>query len=207
MTVPPALRILAVDAVSIAALVGLVVRESLARQAGTEVILRMEAADPRALLTGHYVSIALRETLAPGAPCPAGVGESAPSAPFGGERPPSWVALAQTADHASVAGVAPGRTQAQRLAPLVVRGSAWCTPSVAPSDGDPGQVGAVSLDLGVDRFHISQAEAERIEGLMASQRQSGGPSPVDAIVSIGQDGRARLKGLVVEGRRMELSLF
>ena len=57
------IRILIVAALCVLALIGLVVRESMARASGTEVLLAMEAVDPRALLSGHYVIVALREEL------------------------------------------------------------------------------------------------------------------------------------------------
>ena len=103
-----------------------------------------------------------------------------------------------------LAGQAGSREAATRLGPLAVRGAASCEPPVA-ADGDrPASVGVVDLDLGIDRFHVNQREAERIDKLLASRR-AGEQSPVAAIVSIGGDGRARLKGLMVEGRRLELS--
>jgi hypothetical protein len=197
MTFTPALRILIVAAVSILALVGLVVRESLARQSGTEVLLRMEAVDPRAILSGHYVDIRLREVFAPGAACPPGSAVTSP-APRARSH---WIALVKTSGYASVAGVAESRGAAARIAPIVVRGEAQC--EVPAVKGDPP---VVDLDVGVTRFHVNQTEAERIDKLLANRR-FGQESPVAAIVSIGQDGRARLNGLMVQGRRIDLALF
>ena len=57
------LRIVIVAALCVAGLIGLVVRETMARNSGTEVLLAMEAVDPRALLSGHYVIVQLRESL------------------------------------------------------------------------------------------------------------------------------------------------
>jgi len=201
----PAVRILVVAALSILALVGLVVRESIERRDGAEVILRMEAVDPRALLTGHYVSVSLREALSPGVACPPGTDVSDTTGHSAEERT-AWIALARRGDHASVAGQTETRAEALRLAPLAVRGGALCQAATAPSGDEPGRPGFVTLDVGVDRFHVSQSEAERIDTLLAGRR-TGEEGPVSAIVSIGRDGRARLKGLVVEGRRLELSLL
>ena len=60
------------------------------------------------------------------------------------------------------------------------------------------------LDLSIDRFYVNQAEAQRIEHALAEQRND--PSRrVLAIVSVGRDGRARLKGLMIDNRRLELN--
>ncbi|HZZ34933.1 MAG TPA: GDYXXLXY domain-containing protein [Caulobacteraceae bacterium] len=194
MSFTPALRILIVAAVSILALVGLVVGESLARQSGTEVLLRMEAVDPRAILSGHYVDIALRENQPEGAACPVGATDAETASPTGARG--HWIALRRSGALASAAAMTARREDAARASPLVVRGEALCRPSIR----------AVDLDLGVKRFHVSQAEAERIDKLLANRR-FGHESPVAAIVSIGQDGRARLNGLMVQGRRIDLALF
>jgi hypothetical protein len=62
----------------------------------------------------------------------------------------------------------------------------------------------VRLELeGLARFHASQAEAEAIEAGLRAQP----PKPVLAILSAGRDGKARLKGLFVDGRRIELRWF
>ena len=63
-------RILGAGLLLVAMLVGLVVFESRARTAGQEVVLAMEAIDPRNLLTGHYVLLRLTQALPPGQSCP-----------------------------------------------------------------------------------------------------------------------------------------
>jgi uncharacterized membrane-anchored protein len=199
----PAVRIPIAAALCVAALCALVARESIERARGTEVLLAMEAVDPRSVLSGHYVIVSLQETIPPGFPCPAGL--SGPNAgSFGSVRSdaPTWVALAPAGDHHRAVAVAATRARARSQGPLVARGDAFCQPS-QPGDGQAA--GMIGLDLGIDRFHIDQTQAERIEKLMRAR--AGEDSPVSAIVSIGRDGRARLKGLVVEGERMELKLL
>ncbi|MFI4976819.1 MAG: GDYXXLXY domain-containing protein [Caulobacterales bacterium] len=202
------IRILAVAALAIMALIGLVVRESMERAAGTEVILRMEAVDPRALLSGHYVAIDLREPIPAGQACPPGAqnGPNLVFLPLVRSGATEWIALAPRDGRYAVAGEAASRAAAARFAPLVARGRAFCTPPIAAEDGNDAQPGSLDLDLGVDRFYVDQAEAERIDAILASRR-AGVDSPVSAIVSIGRDGRARMKGLLVNGQRIELSLF
>lgn len=197
-TVP--IRIIGVALLCAIGLIALVVREGAARVSGTEIVMRMEAVDPRALLTGHYVIVSLQEPL-DNAPCPPGLRENDS---YPGED--AWVALAPRGDHHSVAGVAETREGASAHAPLVVRGSASCTPSRPKAEGDEGFAGALRAELGTERFHINQRQAERIEEIMRD-REVGEPSPVSAILSVGADGRARLVGLIVEGERVELALY
>ncbi|GAM99998.1 hypothetical protein U91I_03662 [alpha proteobacterium U9-1i] len=186
------IRILVIAALCVAGLVGLVVRESMARDNGTEVLMPMEAVDPRSLLSGHFVIISLRESIPVEEPCPTPASET------------PWIALAPEGEVHRFAGSAPTRDEARQIAPLVVRGAFTCsTPIVSDDPAFPGTAGWIMLDLGIDRFHTNQAEAERIDRILREQRP-GEDSRVFAIVSIGEDGRARLKGLVVDGARVEL---
>ncbi len=189
------IRILIIAALCVAGLIGLVMRESAARARGAEIIVRMEAVDPRALLSGHYVIVALSETLPEGAACPAQMETD------GDEE--TWLAFARSDDnhHRAVAMTAT-REEARTHGALVTRGMLWCN-EAAPAEGDaPARPAQLNTDVGVDRFHIAQREAERIEALM---RDAGAPGAVAAILSLGADGRARLKGLMVEGERLELT--
>jgi hypothetical protein len=60
------------------------------------------------------------------------------------------------------------------------------------------------IDLGVDRFHINQTEAMRIERILRDQTP-GQEARAFAIISIGKDGRARIKGVEIDGQRLELT--
>ncbi len=194
MKLGPASRILAVAAACAIALVGLVIREGRARDAGAEVLLPIEAVDPRALLSGHYVIVAPTWRLDPAESCPPGQD--------GGE----WVALSPRGSLHVVAGAAPTRDDAQRIGPLVARGSFHCTPPREPSGDSPAQHGFVRATLGPERFHIDQDDAERIDSVLR-QQAPGAPARAFAVMSIGADGRARLKGLIVDGRRFDLDWF
>jgi hypothetical protein len=175
------------------------------------VILTMEGIDPRTTLGGNYVAIGLRETLPAGQACPPGFGPADTilgGFPFAASRSPPkrWVAMARHGDHDTAVGVAADRAAARRYGPVVARGAAWCEPPRALENGQPANPAAVSLDLGVERFHIGQAEAERI-GALLTRHGPGAAGPVAAIVSVDSGGQARLKGLLVEGRRFELELL
>jgi hypothetical protein len=173
-------------------LVGLVAREGMARAQGQEALLAIEAYDPRSLLSGHYLQFQFREALAADAACPPGT--EAP--PFR----PGWVALAPAGGRHRVAGMAEGREAARRLGPLVVRGLASCTDTGTPMGG---RAKAVQLNLGLNRFHAEQRQAEAM-GKALLQAPAGESL---AVVSVGGDGKARLKGVVVGGTRTDLDWF
>jgi hypothetical protein len=199
MNISPVWRILVVALVAMAALVTLVVQEGRARAAGVEALFAMEAIDPRSLLSGHYVIVNLQRTLPAGAPCasaaPSKAGEEA--IPYDHE---GWLAIAPDPAQARILGLGRTREDAAAFGGLTVRGSYRCSENM-PGDFNTGPL--ESIDLGVDRFHINQREAERIEQIL---RQQGGVETTRAfaIVSIGKDGRARLKGLQIDGKRLEL---
>ena len=115
-----------------------------------------------------------------------------------------WVALRPDNDIYVAAGSAESRDQAERLGPLPVKGTFTCS---APTPAQPGiepMPGWLSLHLGVDRFHINQADATRIERVLREQRP-GEETRAFAILSVGRDGRARLRALLIDGERFDLS--
>jgi uncharacterized membrane-anchored protein len=186
-------RILAVAGVCAAILVGFVANEGAARANGQEVLMAVDGVDPRDLLSGHYVQLAFNRELDPGEQCP-------PTSTGW-----NWTALRQRGDIYVVAGGASSRSDVEQVGPVTVKGSYSCTPPTLPgADGAGAVPGRLHLDLGIDRFYVNQAEAQRIERALAEQRND--PSKrVLAIVSVGRDGVARLKGLVIDGRRLELN--
>ena len=188
-------RILIVAGLCVVALIGLVVREGMARASGTEILLTTDVVDPRSLLSGHYVTIGLVEQLEDGAICPAAFDET---------TEPQWVAFEQVEDHHRAVGVAASRTEAEALSPLVARGSASCDAAlVARGDESATRPGFIRTSIGVSRFYADQEQAEAISSILRAQSRDD-ERRVLAIVSLGEDGRARLKGLVVDGERLEL---
>lgn len=198
------IRILIVAALCVLALVGIVARESYERSAGQNVTLAMAAVDPRTLLQGHYVTVSLVETVPPGVPCPIAVREA-----YASWNPEDhldhWVAIGQNGTHHSFVGSKDTRAEASAWGPIVARGEATCS-RAATTDGSDAlnQPTMVAGSIGIDRFYINQADAERIDRLLR-QTTSEGPATVFAIVNIGRDGRARLKGLNVNGEIIELN--
>lgn len=186
MTLSSPIRILGAALLLVGALVALVVYEGQARARGQEVRLAMEAFDPRSLLTGHYAALQLVHTLPPGAACPDGA-------------PQGWLALRPDGDVHRLAGVAASREAALKLGPVAVRGEASCL-----GRGGATEPQRVTLDIGIDRLHADQQEAQALEAALRA-----GPDRPQALalVSVGRDGRARLKGVVVGGRRTDLDWF
>lgn len=176
-------RILAAGVLLAAALVALVVYEARARSQGQEVRLAMEAFDPRSLLTGHYAALQLAHALPPSARCPDGAEQG-------------WLALRPDGAVYRLAGVAASREAALKLGPVAVRGTASCLGG--------GDTERVALDIGVDRLHADQQEAQALEAALRARPDR--PEAL-AVISVGRDGRARLKGVIVGDRRTDLDWF
>lgn len=184
-------RILAVATICAAALVALVVSEGYAREGGQEITLAMEAVDPRSLLSGHYVQLNFTDRLELGETCPAA-----------GDW--EWVVLRRVGDIYVASAGAASRSDAERLGSLPVKGSFTCN-APTPANADvPGMPGWLSLDLGVDRFHINQTDALRIEEVLREQDPNE-ETRAFAVLSVGRDGRARLKALLIDGERFDLN--
>jgi hypothetical protein len=186
------LRILAAAGVLALGLVGLVVREGMARAGGQEVMLPITGYDPRELLTGHYVQFQFRSEYPGGTACPPGSGGFS-------RRKDAWVALRRQGDHHVATGAALSRAGALKMGEVAVRGDIDCLERPAP------ETTWVVLNLGVDRLHADQAQAEAIQGVLMTTRD--GPATGFAVVSVGADGKARLKGVAAGGRRVNLDWF
>lgn len=189
-TIP--VRIVAAAGVLTLALVGLVVREGAARAGGQEVVLPITGYDPRELLTGHYVQFQFRSEYPGGTPCPPGHGGYS-------RRPAAWVALTRRGDHHEATGAALSRAGALKLGQIAVRGDIDCLARAAP------ETTWVILNLGVDRLHADQEQAEAIQKVLLATRDAA-PNGY-AVVSVGADGKARLKGVTAGARRVDLSWF
>ena len=187
------IRILAAGLLLVALLVALVIYESRARAAGQEVVLAMEAIDPRNLLTGHYVALRLTQALAPGQACP----DRTQRYGEGG-----WLALREEGGQHRFIAAGPTREAARGAGgEVLVRGGVYCTRVALGEAGESAP--AVTLDIGVDRFHAGQDEAQAMENILRDRRNAS-DIPAFAVVSVGGDGRARLKGVILDGKRTDL---
>ena len=185
-------RIVVAALLLVAALVGLVLREAAARDAGKEVVLAINTYDPRGPLSGHYVAFQLRDFTEPGHGCPPGAGD------YTQARPPKWVALSRRETRYGVTGAAATRAEARALGEVVVRGAAYCFDRTSPQP-------AVTLEIGVNRFHTDQREAETMAKALSFGAGDSKVPRAFAVVSIDSVGKARLKGLILDGHRSDLT--
>lgn len=203
------MRIMIVAGVCVLGLIGLVVREGYERDAPTSqaIEMRMQAIDPRSLLSGHYVIVSLQDIIV--------TNDGAdPCANFQAiENRRSWLAITSTGSEGGAApppeaprayapvGARSTREEAQALG-LAVRG--WATCSEIPQEAStPTRTAAVQTNLaGIERFHAPQAEAERIDALMRAQAED---TQVYAMINVSTDGSARLVGLKVNGEIISLN--
>lgn len=199
-------RLLAAGAVCLLALVGLVVLEGRARASGVEVILPMQPVDPRGLLTGHYIQLSFADRLEAGRECPPLVDENVVFHWSGRGPRDNWLALKREGDVHVLAGEYATRAEAAAHGDVVVRGHARCNTQFWPTrNGDGGEEAmVVVLTLDVDRFHADQDEAERLEKILRDRDQI---DRMAAILSVSPDGAARTKGVLVDGKRVELTWF
>ena len=182
------------------ALVGLVVREGMARAGGQEVRLAITGYDPRSLLTGHYVQFQLVDNVPAEQMCDWTKRRLE-------ARSGVWFAVRRDGQAHRVVAAAPGRAAALRLGEVAVRGRGTCY-GVRPPARDGREVDgpiSASVDIGVDRIHLEQDEAEALEKIL--QGRDGPAPPSWAVVSVGRDGEARLKGIIVGDRRVDLDWF
>lgn len=193
MKLPSApVRILAAAVLLTLALVAVVVREGLARAGGDEVRLAITGYDPRSLLSGHYVLFQLADRLPTEQVCP-DPEQIGPTE--------TWFGVAPAGEtHRIVAGAAQPEATLLR-GTLLVRGSVVCSGiRTVPQGGAGAEPDLSLLDIGVDRIHLDQAQAEALEKRLRDRDDVA----AHAVFSIDGAGKARLKGLIVEGQRYDL---
>ncbi len=193
-------RILVVACLLVAALIGLVIREGTARSEGDEVSLSITGYDPRELLTGHYVQFQIQSNRPGSVQCPPGIGE-------GEARSQRWVALAPAGQHDEAVAETASRPEALKHGPIAVIGRLTClseSPVIDPKHSSNPEASTIQIDVGVDRLHVDQAQAEAIQKALQTRTV---PPEAYVILSIGRDGKARLKGLVAGGKRTDLTWF
>lgn len=195
------LRIVAAVAVLALGLIGLVVREGVARANGQEVRLAITGYDPRSLLTGHYVQFQLVDKVPPEQVC---VRKGSRLEPAQGQL---WLAARREGSAHRLVGAASSRASALRLGEVAIRGDGLCfgMGRVVIGGREVPETLSATIDIGVDRIHLDQDEAQRLE--KALRGRDGEPPPSWAVVSVGGDGKARLKGVIVGDQRVDLSWF
>lgn len=208
-------RLLWVGALLAAVLIGAAIRHALAVRGGSEIVLQVAPVDPRALLMGHYTHLDYAsERAQPLDDLTTESQRSEIAAVLADGKPHRlWLVLAPNAQ-GYAQPVAVHRVRPQSLAPgqVAMAARARRTDYFLAADGDETPappVEGVEFDFGVDRYYADQAEALAVEDAARTQMGPGGEwdPAVQALVSVGRDGVARLKGIVVAGERRELSWF
>lgn len=176
--------ILAAGAFLSVMIVGAVYVNASAVASGQEVIVRAQGFDPRSFLSGHYVMLSYDfSSTASGTPdCVIRKGA------------PIWAGFA--AQPGKMESTAPTYACSRNELPkglLALKGKA---------------TGYGRIDFGIERFYAPQKDAERIEKALQRFNPDIPPDkqpPVYAVMSVGKDGQARLKALLLGEERIELS--
>jgi uncharacterized membrane-anchored protein len=181
----PLLAFLLVAGLQTAVLLAMVVDRASLLRSGREIVLPVVPVDPRDLFRGEYVILNYPVS-------------DVPTSLLGGPPPesgtPLWVELARTPE----AGWAP--VAVSRSAPdtrpaspdrIVLAGrSAWW--------GRPGGAGSVErlrVHYGIEAYFVQQGKGPELERMVGQKR-------LEAIVAVGPSGRAAIKGLAVDGKRV-----
>ncbi len=180
------LRLIVVGLVLTGALAGGAIMNALAVTQGTEIVLGAQGYDPRAPLTGNFtqVTFAISNPSFDGNPAivnkPGWQDVWVVIAPDG----PDWkaVSASNSKPNAAPAG--------GYLIAAETRYSGGAT---------------VPLRYGIERIYLQQKEAERIAGLVRGLTADAATVPVKVVASLGSDKRLRLKGLIVQGKRMDFT--
>ncbi len=205
-----ALRLQLIALAMIAVLAGLVGVHAVQRATGTELVIAMEPVDPRDILLGHYVVIrtpvhTLDLSAFPGAPD----GEDA-----WGEGDEVFVAMAEGED-----GLwRPERVakRADALDPPLLRGRIENAHRLYDyTEWEPGEAGQpgrgperiegtgrteLQVKYNLERYYADPETAKALEDMRRENRLA-------LIVSVGEDGGAVIKGLVVDGEPRYDTLF
>jgi len=176
--------ILAAGAFLSVALAGAVYVNANAVASGEEMIVRAQGFDPRDFLSGHYVRLSYDFSTPP---------NGAPHCAFR-KGAAVWVGVAAQ----------PGKNET--LNPTFACGRADLPPGLTAFRGKANDYARVTF--GIERFYAPQKDAERIEKALRRFDPDVPPDkqpPVYAVLSIGKDGQARLKALLLGDERVELS--
>jgi hypothetical protein len=113
-----------------------------------------------------------------------------------------WLALRADGVQHRFVGAGPTRDATKaRGGDVLIRGGVYCSRVAVGEAGQSRE--AVTLDIGVDRFHAGQDQAEAMDKVLRDRRDPAA-APAFAVVSVGDDGRARLKGVILDGKRTDL---
>jgi hypothetical protein len=184
----------ALGAVMAAVLIGSAAAHQARLAAGRDILVNSEAVDPRALLTGHFARLALQ-------PAAIDVPAAATSALKPNARafvtlepagaPGDWRATAISA-------------QKPQTGPGAIAVAVRVT-SILPQEPESSGMARVDFAWGPDRIYLDQTEALAVEdAARRTDNASTGAAPrVRAILSLADDGGTLIKGVEIDGRRIE----
>lgn len=150
---------------------------------GREIVLDVIPVDPRSLFRGDYVILGYdisRFKLPPGAAAPV------KNAPF-------YVTLRKSGE--TWQPVAGATAPPSGLGPdeVAIRGRVqYVSP---PPDDRPQEPSVVALDYGIESFFVPEGTGRELERMVGEKRLS-------ALIAVGDDGEAAIKGLISEGERV-----
>lgn len=188
-------RTLLLLAISTIFLLGIAGIEHMKRVSGAEIILRTRPVDPRDLLRGAYVALdyEIERVHLPDLPTPAD-----PS----GWREGETLFVLLRPDGVAWRPVALSRKRATGDPGDVALRARYVRREDFAGSTEPGKNMPVDvlLDIGVDHFYAPEQAAKDLEA-------EGREAPLDVILSVGGDGRATIKGLIVKGEKRYETLF
>ena len=167
----------------------------IALKTGKEISITARGYDPRALLLGHYVRLQpdLSGTLSTEAS--ARVSEAFDMSDQGYRHETAWLSLTRSEDGWTIEDVSKDRPAGEMSADTAL----LYTPlSLSRDRAGEGNLG-VEAHLDIDRFYASEAEAKDLEDKLRDG------ADVKLLLSIADNGQARLKGVSVDGVRTEIS--
>jgi uncharacterized membrane-anchored protein len=176
-------------------LLGMAGCEHMARQTGAEIVLKTRPVDPREILRGAYVALdyEVERVHLPDLPTPADPSDWKP-----GDR--LYLTLRNEGGVWTPVALSPRRQRAA-AGDVVVRATYLRREDYAGVT-EPGKNMPVDIliDIGADHYYADKARAKAL-GEAARQ------GPLEIVLSVGGDGRAVIKGLIVDGRRQDERLF
>lgn len=172
-------------------LLGMAGYEHMKRITGEEIVLRTRPVDPRDLLRGHYVALDYDiETIQ-------AADLQTPVDPSGWKKGDTLYVLLRP-DGVGWRPIALSRERMKgEPSDVTLRAGYVGRSGRAGSDDAPL---SVSLDIGVDHYYAPRQTAQELEA-------DGRETPLEVILSVGADGGAAIKGLVVRGEKRYETFF
>ncbi len=156
--------------------------------AGREIVLDVVPVDPRSLFRGDYVilsydisqisSAVLEGKLAKGAPLFVTIGQDAAD---------KWHVSRVGAEMVVPATPEAGTAPAGKQVVLKARSDAWRSPAIG------GRAGPIFARYGIESYFVPEGQGLALEKLVGEKK-------IKAVVAVGRDGTAALKGLMVDGK-------